>query len=899
MASIKIEANVQPALTALGKLNTEIKNLQDAASKVKIEIKADGIQKLDKETMNAVKSLAKYADAQAKLTRAQTEAKKAQNDLLIAQNKTKQSVENAEAAYNKYRESLEKTKQAQEKTAQAAQKTAQEQEKTAQAVQKTAQAVQKTAQAQEKTTQVQTKAAAAFRDTGNAAEEAGKKTQGFISTFVKSAIIYQAIYAIRQAFLDALDTMKEVDSQLVTVRKVTQATDAEISQMRSKAYQTASKYGVGAGDYLESVAQFARAGYKDMSSTLAELSTKTQIVGDTTAEVANQFLLSMDAAYKYEGSVQKLTRVLDGANEIDNNYATSIEKIAEGLGLIAPIASQVHVSEQELTSAIGTITAVTQRSGSEAARALRALFLNIIGDTTTEIEDGVTATEESVTSLRELLKRYAPDAVAAAEATGKIIDPMEAIAALHESMKEGFLTEQELMEQLSSLGGKLRTSQLVALVSNYEDVYMPMMETFANSVGSADKEVENALDSWERKTAILANTWTEFIQGSINTDFIKGFLDGLTQVIKLFGNLGNMLLTVGGAFVALKLPSIVESFSNLATKAKDFGKALGSSFGGIQKAQLAIAGITAAITAVTMAYNAHRQAVEEDIQNSADAANASAEEAKSLYELYKAYEDAKSAYDGSAESKAALEGATDALKEALGEEALAADGAKKSLEALTKEELDNARATAEVALQKKWADLDPTQRGFVDNFASGLSGGLSMAFSGDNSIQKVERLMKYFPELQKTAGATAEEAARILVSAYDKAIEKQKEIASVTKDQTKQTAAQREEWKASQDVIDMYVDSIDLLRTQLQNIDMVDAMEAGTWEEAQDALDGASEAAEEAAKQYGSLADAVKDAEKAIKDFNDATKTEKDDTFKSYADIYESFLTDWEAGLKG
>lgn len=869
MASIKIEANVQPALTALSSVNTKIKELQEAASKVKIEIKADGIQKLDKETMNAVKSLAKYAEAQAKLTRAQTEAKKAENDLLIAQNKTKQAIENSSAAYNKYRESIEKTKQAQEKTAQA---------------------VEKTAQAQEKTTQVQTKAAAAFKDTGDAAEQAGKKTQGFISTFVKSAVIYQAIYAIRQAFMDALDTMKEVDSQLVTVRKVTQATDAEISQLRSKAYQTASKYGVGAGDYLESVAEFARAGYKGMSDSLAELSTKTQIVGDTTAEVANQFLLSMDAAYKYNGSVEKLTRVLDGANEIDNNYATSIQKIAEGLGLIAPIASQVHVSEQELTSAIGTITAVTQRSGSEAARALRALFLNIIGDTTTEIEDGVTATEESVTSLRTLLKDYAPDAVAAAEATGKIIDPMEAIGALSNAMKNGLLTEQELMEKLSSLGGKLRTSQLVALVSNF-DMYQQMMGTYADSIGSADKEVENALDSWERKTAILANTWTEFIQGSINTDFIKGFLDGLTQVIKLFGNLGNALMTVGGLFVALKLPSIVESFKELATKARDFGKELGSSSGGIQRMQLAIAGVTAAITVYNMAANAHKQALEDAANAANEEAEAAKTEADSVYEAYAAYNTANEAVQNNTGTKEQLQAATDNLISALGLEKGAIDETTAALQSNSIEVLENAKAKVQAAKNAaEYQFMDSlklganTGVGWIDQLITGFSGT-----SGLNAINK---------DSQKNSEKTSEAFKRIYKE-QKKVID---EYTIATKNNGKATAELEERYRSAQQFIGQFGETIEQLISyddQLADLDDKILNLPDALSETEDALSGIADDAGEAAKQYGSLSDAVAEAETAITKFNEATKTEKDDPFKSYAGIYESFLTDWEAGLKG
>ena len=872
MADLKLHVSVEKG--QLDALKKEIDSFKSKKIKVEIdstalEKSAKEMEKFDKETKDTMKVLTDFYNASNRVKVAENELARAKQEVLKAQNQAKAAIEQGTTAYNKYRAETEKTRQEELKLQREI----------------------------EKGSNIQKKSAEGLKDIGNAAEQAGKKTQGFISTFVKSAIIYQAIYAIRQAFLDALDTMKEVDSQLVTVRKVTQATDAEISQMRSKAYQTASKYGVGAGDYLESVAQFARAGYKDMSSTLAELSTKTQIVGDTTAEVANQFLLSMDAAYKYEGSVQKLTRVLDGANEIDNNYATSIEKIAEGLGLIAPIASQVHVSEQELTSAIGTITAVTQRSGSEAARALRALFLNIIGDTTTEIEDGVTATEESVTSLRDLLKEYAPDAVKAAEATGEIIDPMEAIGALSQAMEKGFLTEQELMEKLSALGGKLRTSQLVALVSNYK-MYTDMMGTYADSVGSADAEVENALDSWERKTAILANTWTEFIQGSLDTGFIKGFIDGLTQILKLFGNLGNMLITVGGAFVALKLPAMINSFTKWKESIAEANYNMGSFGGNLSKIQIGVAAVTAALTAAIMIWNAHRQAIEEDIAKAEEKASQDAQEVQGLYELKTAYEESKAAYEDGTGTKEAYESATKALRDALDEEAQAAFDAGTAIETLMGKELEEARQSADLALKKKTDDMRTSQQGGIDWLVSSSQmglGALQSWASGNDQAAKMIALVQAIDQGSKSA----QEYARNVVSVYDQAIAKQKEINEATKDGTERTAEQNKEWNLAQAIIEHYADDVENLRTQLENIDMFDAMEAGTWEEAQDALEGTSEAAEKAAEQYGSLSDAVKKAEGAIKDFNDATKTEKDDTFKSYADIYESFLTDWEAGLKG
>ena len=353
------------------------------------------------------------------------------------------------------------------------------------------------------------------------------------------------------AFRDAISTMKAVDDEMVTVRKVTGFTAEQMEELRDRAYETASAYGEAADEYLNSVAAFARAGYGEQADALAELATKTKLVGDTNAETAQQFLLSVDAAYQYKGNIEALTKVLDGANEIDNKYATSIEKLAEGLGTVAPVAAQAHVGIDELTAAIGTITAMTQRSGSEAARAFRALVLNIVGDTKTEIDEGVTWTTGEIAGLKDVIRQYAPAAYEAAKATGEVIDPMEAIGGLAQSMKDGLLTEQKLMEMVSDIGGKLRTSQLLALIQNW-DMYQSMLKDYANAVGSADKEIENALDSWTRKTNILKNEWTEFIQSMVSTDAVKGGLDVLIGAVEVLNtDIGHFAAVSGTAVLGM------------------------------------------------------------------------------------------------------------------------------------------------------------------------------------------------------------------------------------------------------------------------------------------------------------------------------------------------------------
>lgn len=431
-----------------------------------------------------------------------------------------------------------------------------------------------------------------------------------------------------QVLRSALREMKSMNDELVTYRKVTGASASDMEKMRSAAYKAAQNYGQSPSDFLAGAATMARAGYGAASGQMAELATKTQLVGDMTADAASKFLIAVDAAYHYQGSITQLMKVLDGINEVDNNYATSIEKISEGMTLVASLASSAHVPIEELTAALGTMTAVTQRSGTETARGLRQIFLNIMGDTTTEVEEGVKVTEEEMSAMTKALQKYAPEVVKAAKATGKLINPMEAIGALAKQYREGFLTEQDLFKITEGIGGKRYYNVFTALIQNY-DMYEGMLTKVKNSAGSADKEVAAMMDSWSKKLEKLKSTWTELVNNTISENFIKGLLDAGTGALKFAGNLENLAMMAGSAYAAIKL---------LSAGIKGMGDGKGwKGFGAFNAWGLGISAVVAAIgTVKALGEKAFSDSVAA-AQQAAQATQEQAEKVKRLGELIKQY----------------------------------------------------------------------------------------------------------------------------------------------------------------------------------------------------------------------------------------------------------------------
>lgn len=900
-AKSKIEA-LKANLSELGK------------NPIKINIESSGLEAVDKTAVKVLQAQARIAEANARVTASE-------NNLKIAREKSSQEADKRASAEAKLATQMEKTATAEEQARKAntnlqtqIEKTSTEEAKLAVQAEKTATEQAKLATQQEKTATAsvnlqtqQEKTATATAKAGNAAEQTAVQTETLwdkISKFGQWYLIGGAFSKLIGTFREALSTMKEVDSELVTVRKVTGFTAEEMARVEEQAYKTASAYGVAANEYLESVAAFARAGYREQSESLAELSTKTQIVGDTTADVANQFLLSVDAAYKYQGSIESLSRVLDGANELDNNYATSIEKIAEGMGIVAPVAAQMHVTIDELAASIGTITAVTQRSGSEAARALRALFLNIAGDTKTEIDEGVTWTTGEIEGLRDVIRLYAKDAWDAAQATGGIIDPMKAMEGLAKSMQDGILSEQQLIEMVSDIGGKLRTSQLLAIIQNW-DMYSKMLDSFSDSVGSADKEVSNALDSWERKANILKNTWTEFISHLVETEQIKGILDTLTSFIEgLDSPLGQAtaaVLAFAGAWKVLHSSLIA--------------------------AHPVIAAISVALSAAITIYGKHKQAAEEAAEEYAEM-TASAKKLQSE-----------------------LDGLDDSTKQSAREINGTVDAAEQLISKM--EELEGSVSTSADA-QQQYAAAVQTLNGLIPslgleiNEQTGLVDQSTDAIRANTEAWKENAIVQANAEaLQGVYQAYAEAQTELSIRLQERA-EKEQEIMSLQtkriglehqlaetrKQFTELEGSEREGTEAEGLALIQLQGDIASLNEEigLTDIKIEEAEgELGTLDDAiqedRDALEAAEEQVgltERALGIYNDTLEATGDAEKAHKEavgamvedlltledelenakaaieaFGKATETEKGDTFTAYAGIYEQFLEAWENGLHG
>lgn len=354
--------------------------------------------------------------------------------------------------------------------------------------------------------------------------------------------------AFVRSFRDAISTMKEVDSALVTVQKVTGMTGQQLDALTEKTYELAAAYGRTADELMNLSADFARAGFSDNLDQMTELAALLENVGDLEGDTASKFLLAANAAWQLGGNYESLMSIIDGMNAVTNQAAVDMEALTNGITVAGSVFANAGETAQTYTAMVGTAVAATQRSGNEIARGLRTIAMNV-RQIKGELEDGEIIDEESISKAATALTSVG---VHVADTNGELRLTSDVLSDL--AGKWDQLTTAEQAYLAESLAGKRQANILTALMQNWGEVER-QMQLYADGAGSALAENEIYLDSWEAKTKILSASWTEFISHLIETDQVKGVLDGLTAVINAldsgFGRAVITTLALAAAFLSV------------------------------------------------------------------------------------------------------------------------------------------------------------------------------------------------------------------------------------------------------------------------------------------------------------------------------------------------------------
>ena len=355
--------------------------------------------------------------------------------------------------------------------------------------------------------------------------------------------IYGGIENVIQTIQNSVIELKNVDSILTEISKTSDMTTDQLTKLGETSFDSASKWGKKASDYLLGIQEMSRSGYYGkQAEQMAETSILAQAAGDLNSDVANSYLLASNAAYQYSGNVQKLNALLDGQNMITNRNSVSMQDMAEATTQAASMASELGVQENQLSAMIGTIESRTKAGGNEVGNAIKSLLINVQNVNNSKIAETFKKAGVAQTEF-----------VNGVEKMRNPIEVLEDLAKVFNQLEESDPLRTEI---LTNIGQKYQANKLSALLSGWSD-YEKMLVDYSEGTGSAAKEAEKSANNWEGSLNKLSNAWTGFIQNFANSNMITSGLQGLTGIIKIIdtvvskaGTLETVMGVLGGGLAS-------------------------------------------------------------------------------------------------------------------------------------------------------------------------------------------------------------------------------------------------------------------------------------------------------------------------------------------------------------
>lgn len=370
-----------------------------------------------------------------------------------------------------------------------------------------------------------------------------------LSSYVSAtSVIMTGIQIAKSAFQNVLD----IDTQMTELKRVTDLSASQYTNIYDNLTASAQKYGVQLTDLISATADWSRAGFDaDTASGLAEITSVYQHIADLDYDTSAENLLTAYKGFQSEltsvygdsqqGVLDAVSHISDVYNEIDNNYATTAADIGEAIKRSASALSVAGNSLEETAGMVTGITEVTQ-DPEKAGNALKVISMRIRGmsgelqDLGEEVDDNVT----NISKMQGDILNLTHGKVNIFDDAGNFKSTYEILQGVAKIWKDLSSTDQA--DLLETMAGKHRANELAAVLNNWERVESAT-KSASNSTGSAMKEQEKYADSLQGRLNSLQAAWQQLSNTFISSGLAKGVV---TTFKDLLAVIDKIISTVGG-----------------------------------------------------------------------------------------------------------------------------------------------------------------------------------------------------------------------------------------------------------------------------------------------------------------------------------------------------------------
>lgn len=378
------------------------------------------------------------------------------------------------------------------------------------------------------------------------ATEATKNSMGIMSALKVAMEKFPIWMVASTAFYGTIGTLREfgsiivdIDTKMTELKKV-MSEDTDFGKIFSDATLQAKEFGQTISSTLDAYAMFAKQGFKgEELNQLAQAGLVAGNVGDIDTGKASEYLTA--SILQWNKGTNEAMQIVDSWNEISNNYATTVENLAQGQAKAGATAKALGMDFNELNAVVGVLNARTKQSGNEIGNFVKSTFPNllsnkgqtVLSDLGVELEDGQGNLRNIMDIYKDVAKEYKK------------------------------LSQAEQNQVTLGLGGKYHISRLQTLLDDLgqvDSMYDQMLESSENSANSAMNENEKYMQSLQARIN-LARVEVEklaiAIGDAVMTDSmiagLQAFSSILSGITLMVSKIGVLPVTFGLLVGALTL----------------------------------------------------------------------------------------------------------------------------------------------------------------------------------------------------------------------------------------------------------------------------------------------------------------------------------------------------------
>ena len=386
--------------------------------------------------------------------------------------------------------------------------------------------------------------------------------KGKFQEVARYIISFGSFYRIWAEIQKGVTYVREIDSALTELKKVTDETDETYEKFLDTASKVGSEIGSTIADFTNATADFARLGYSIEEATkLAEAASIYKNVGDGIDSVsqATESIISTIKAFGIEA--ENSMSIVDKFNEVGNNFAISSTGIGEAL---QRSASALYESGNTLDESIALITAANSviQNPEQVGTALKTLSLRLRG-AKVELEEAgedVDGMADSVSSLQQKLLALTHGKVDIMADASTFKNTTQILREMSKAWED--MTDIERSAALELMGGKRQANILASIIKNYDTVDS-VIEASINSQNSAYEENLKWMDSIEGRINKFTNALQSMWKNAINSDAVKNIISFGTAIIELIDKVGLLPSILTAASAALSAFKGQNLFFNL------------------------------------------------------------------------------------------------------------------------------------------------------------------------------------------------------------------------------------------------------------------------------------------------------------------------------------------------